>query len=248
MADQGLKQHVATEPEARLMRMGHHGFKVAYNAQAVVNARHKLIVAFDLTNEGNDSRQLYPMAAQAKEELQVKRVTVVADSGYSNGKQGSKCEQSGITAIVPRPRTVNKRGKGFSRDEFAYDAKTDSWRCPAGAKLTRSRVSLSGQKNDYTTKICGDCGLKAQCTKSRRRVVVRNFYEDALEAMHQRAMSEPWMKQRSRVVEHSFGTIKWMMSNPRFLLRGLKKAKAELALSVLGYNLKPVINISIYRV
>jgi hypothetical protein len=126
MADRGIKQQVATEPEARLMRVGPQGFEVAYNAQAVVDARHKLIVAFDLINEGNDSRQLHPMATQAKEELQVRSVTVLADSGYSNGEQGSQCEQSGITAIVPRPRIVNKRGKGFSRDEFAYDSKTGS--------------------------------------------------------------------------------------------------------------------------
>lgn len=74
--------------------------------------------------------------------------------------------------------------------------------------------------------------------------MVCSFYEDALEAMHQRAMSDPiWMKQRRSIVEHPIGTIKWMMGNPRFLLRGLKKAKAELALSVLSYNLKRVINI-----
>ncbi len=74
--------------------------------------------------------------------------------------------------------------------------------------------------------------------------MVRNFYEDALEAMHQRATSNPvWMKQRRSIVEHPFGTIKWMMGNPRFLLRGLKKAKAEQALSILSCNLKRVINI-----
>jgi transposase len=245
MAGKGIKQHVATEPEARLMRTAHQDFKVAYNAQMAVDARHKLIVAFDLTNEGNDSGQLYPMATQAKDELQVKRVTVVADSSYSNGEQGCQCEQSGITAIVPRARTVNPRGKEhFSRSQFVYDAKTDSWRCPAGAILTRSRVSLTEKKKDYTTRACGSCLLKAQCTKARQRVVVRGFYEDVMEAMHQRAMSDPiWMKQRKSIVEHPFGTIKWMMGTPRFLLRGLKKAKAEFALSVLSYNLKRVINI-----
>lgn len=62
--------------------------------------------------------------------------------------------------------------------------------------------------------------------------------------MHQRATNNPiWMKQRRSIVEHPFGTIKWMVGNPRFLLRGLKKAKAELALSVLSYNLKRVIKI-----
>ncbi len=43
-----------------------HGHAVAYNAQTAVDAEHKLIVAFDLTNEGNDQRQLHPMAVQGK--------------------------------------------------------------------------------------------------------------------------------------------------------------------------------------
>jgi hypothetical protein len=39
--------------------------------------------------------------------------------------------------------------------------------------------------------------------------VVRGFYEDTLEAMHQRAMSNPvLMRQKRSVVEHPFGTIK----------------------------------------
>ena len=37
--------------------------------------------------------------------------------------------------------------------------------------------------------------------------------------------------------------MKWLMALPRFLVRGLRKAKAELALGVLSYNLKRVITI-----
>jgi transposase len=37
--------------------------------------------------------------------------------------------------------------------------------------------------------------------------------------------------------------MKWLMAHPRFLVRGLRKATAELALGVLNYNLKRVINI-----
>jgi transposase len=37
--------------------------------------------------------------------------------------------------------------------------------------------------------------------------------------------------------------MKWLMGHPRFLVRGLKKAKSELALGVLSYNLKRVIKI-----
>jgi IS5 family transposase len=73
---------------------------------------------------------------------------------------------------------------------------------------------------------------------------VRDFYEDDRAAMHQRAMVDPiWMKLRREMAEHPFGTMKWLMGHPRFLVRGLIKAKAELALTVLSYNLKRVINI-----
>jgi len=73
---------------------------------------------------------------------------------------------------------------------------------------------------------------------------VRDFYEDAREAMHRRASTDPiWMKQRREIVEHPFGTMKWLMAHPRFLVKGLIKAKAELALGVLSYNLKRVVNI-----
>ena len=73
---------------------------------------------------------------------------------------------------------------------------------------------------------------------------MRDFYEDAREAMHRRAIVDPgWMKFRRETVEHPYGTMKWLMAHPRFLLRGLKKARAELAFGVLCYNLKRVINI-----
>jgi hypothetical protein len=86
--------------------------------------------------------------------------------------------------------------------------------------------------------------LKSQCTKASRRVIVRDFYEDARQAMHRRASADPiWMKLRREIAEHPFGTMKWLMAHPRFLVRGLRKAKAELALVVLSYNLKRVVNI-----
>jgi transposase len=244
LARQGLKQLVVGEREARLMRAPH-GHMVAYNAQAVVDAKHKLVVAFELTNDGNDKQQLYPMAVAGKEAVAADQVTAVADTGYSNGEHGERCAQENITAMVPRPTTVNPEGKQyFSRDRFAYDAETDSWRCPAGATLTRRKLSLTQHKKEYWTDTCEGCALKSQCTDARRRVIVRDFYEDAREAMHQRATADPtWMKHRREMAEHPFGTMKWLMGHPRFLVRGLKKAKAELALGVLGYNLKRVINI-----
>lgn len=244
LAERELKQLVVTEPEAKLMRTPH-GHAVAYNAQTVVDDKHKLIVAFELTNDGNDLEQLHPMAVQGKEAVGAEQVKVVADTGYSNGEHGALCEQDGITAIVPRTETVNPRGKQYySRDKFSYDPDKDSWRCPAGETLTLYKTSYTRKKKEYTTKACDTCPLRPQCTGAARRMIVRHFHEDAREAMHRRATTDPvWMKRRRETAEHPFGTMKWLMGQPRFLVRGLLKAKAELALGVLSYNLKRVITI-----
>jgi len=245
LAAQDLSQQVLTEREAKLMRTARHGYQVAYNAQTVVDAEHKLIVAFDLINDGNDQRQLHPMALQGKEALQAEQVTAVADTGYSNGQQGERCEKDGITPIVPRAETVNPNGRQyFSRDQFTYDRQSDTWRCPAKATLSLKTIWHTQNKRVYTTAACATCPLKRQCTRAPRRMIIRDFYEDAREAMHRRAIADPgWMKLRREMAEHPFGTMKWLMGYPRFLVRGLTKARAELALGVLSYNLKRVIAI-----
>jgi len=155
-----------------------HGHQVAYNAQSVVDAKHKLIVAFDLTNDGNDQQQLQSDGGTGQGCGGRQR-------GYGRGRcrlfewrAWGRCEQDGITAIVPRAATVNPKGKQyFSRDRFSYDPETDSWRCPAGETL--SLYSHTQQKKEYTSKACSSCPLKAQCTQAARRVIVRGFHEDA---------------------------------------------------------------------
>jgi transposase len=241
---EGLKQKVLSEPEAKLMRTPR-GHQVAYNAQIAVDAKHDLIAAFDLTNDGNDLQQLHPMAQQGKAAVGADQVTAVADTGYSNGEHGKQCEQDGITAVVPRAERVNPKGKQyFSRDQFSYDRGNDTWHCPAGETLKLFKTSRTKQKKEYRTQACSTCPLKSQCTDAAQRVIVRGFHEDDREAMHQRAVADPnWMKLRRAVAEHPFGTIKWLMGIPRFLVRGLLKAKAEFALSVTSYNLKRLIAI-----
>ena len=115
------------------MKTARHGYQVAYNAQTAVDAKHGLIAAFDLVSDCNDQRQLLPMAEAAKAALGVEELTVVADTGYSNGEQGQACEAIGVTAVVPHPKTVNPRNEGlFSREAFVWDEASDSFTCPAG--------------------------------------------------------------------------------------------------------------------
>jgi hypothetical protein len=50
------------------------------------------------------------------------------------------------------------------------------------------------------------------------------------------------MRQRRETVEHPFGTIKFWMGSTHFQMKTLKRVGTEMALHVLAYNLKRVMN------
>lgn len=243
LQDSGERQHVKGESEAKLMRTAQGAHEVAYNVQIAVDDQHDLIVAHAVTNEGNDHGQLEPMAKAAQQVLQAERLTVIADTGYHNGKQAEHCERVGITAIVPAPALVNPTGKDlYTRDQFSYQADEDSYRCPAGETLRRSRTDARAEVYQYSTPACARCALKAQCTRAARRTIVRSFYAEASERMSARAAAQPQLRtRRSSLVEHPFATLKHLLSGAQLLVRGIRKASAEIALCVLGYNLKRTI-------
>ena len=69
--------------------------------------------------------------------------------------------------------------------------------------------------------------------------------EEAFERMTARLEAHPEaMAQRRAIVEHPFGTLKChIFGNGRLLLRGMKGAKAEMALGILAYNFRRAINL-----
>jgi len=86
--------------------------------------------------------------------------------------------------------------------------------------------------------------MKAFCTTSKQRRVSRWEHEEVLEAVQQRLDENPEaMRQRRETAEHPFGTIKSWMGSTHFQMKTLKKVATEIALHVLAYNLKRVMNI-----
>ncbi|UVK96768.1 IS1182 family transposase [Pseudomonas sp. B21-048] len=246
MKSMDLEQFNAHESDARMMRTAK-GPRVAYNVQTAVDAEHCLILHHAVTQDGDDRRQLEPMAKEAKEQLQQPELTVTADAGYSNGQQFQACEDANITAYVPPSRSKNSSRKGkdfFDRKDFVYDVEHDHYQCPAGQLLTLKQLH-NGNREYQAIKDCTSCALKAQCTDAPRRYVSRHANEDAFERMGQRMRAHPeMMVSRRSIVEHPFGNLKqWLFGNGRFLLRQLEGARAEMALAINAYNLKRVINV-----
>ena len=238
-------QYVVGEAEAKIMRTSA-GPQVAYNVQTAVDAKHALVVAHEVTSEATDNRSLEPMAKAAQRALGGARLKVVADAGYSSGEQAAACEAAGIEPYVP-PNRSDSPGGGllFERTEFAYDAKTDTYRCPAGQLLARKQLMRKERAVLYTTDACSSCRLRKQCTTGRQRHIMRHLFEEALQRLRRRIEEHPEaMRLRRATVEHPFGTIKYqILGIPRFLVRSRWAAGTEMALAVLVYNLKRVANV-----
>lgn len=243
----GESQISLTDPDARMMKTAH-GSEVSYNVQTVVDSKHKLIVAYQVTNERNDLGQLAVMAQQAQAALQVKELTVLADGGYCEGKDLKDCETAGITTYVPLPQSGAAKHRGvFDQKQFRYDKERELYVCPQGAELhLRHLCEKSGKQfKVYKTKACNGCPLRTQCTTSKYgRKLLRWVDQEVLDRLQTRNRGRPdFLKQRKTLAEHPFGTIKRGMNQGFFLLRGLSKVSTETGLTVLSYNLKRVLNI-----
>jgi transposase len=75
-----------TDPEARMMKTNH-GFEYAYNAQAVVDEQHQVVLAAEVTQEAGDVHQLVPMIEKTAENLAAAGIEAspeqcLTDAGY----------------------------------------------------------------------------------------------------------------------------------------------------------------------
>jgi transposase len=84
-----------TDPDAKIMKRSNKGFDYCFNAQAVVDSAHQIIVAAETTTAANDKQQAVPLAQAAIENLaaadiklprdeqgQLLPIPNTADSGY----------------------------------------------------------------------------------------------------------------------------------------------------------------------
>ena len=242
------RQISLTDRDARSMATsGKDTGMVGYNVQAVVDAKHHLIVAHEVTNIGNDRSQLSAMAQQAQEAMGARELTAIADRGYFKGKEILACEAAGVTPIVSKPLTSGAKADGrFGKQDFVYDPQEDAYRCPGGEKLTRRFTTIEAglTLHAYWTTKCAPCALKSKCTPSKERRVKRWEHEAVLDTMQERLDRAPQsMRIRRQTAEHPFGTIKAWMGATHFRLRTLEKVSAEISLHVLAYNLKRMIAI-----
>jgi transposase len=249
----------SVDPEARLMKQARNrGYEPSFNVQTAIDAKHGLIIDFDVTDSKNDKNQLENMAFKAregmtardgmtaKEGMDSKTINLLADTGYVNGKQIHTCEESAIRCHIPMPEPNKQPEDGrFHRDRFIYNEEADAYTCPMGNTLPFRRTRRKGNYRVYHNRAaCLTCEVRQHCTKGTYRSVDRHPYIADIERADARAKENRTLyARRKELSEPPFGTVKEVWGYRQFLCRGKEKAIGESALMFLAYNLRRVVNI-----
>ena len=100
-----------TDADSRIMKTGD-GFIQGYNAQAVVDQEHQIIVAADVSNQSPDAEHLIPMLDRAIENSEAVPEKMSADTGYFSEANILRAQARGVD-----PYIATKRQKHGSEGE-----------------------------------------------------------------------------------------------------------------------------------
>ena len=244
------------EPEARRQHESNGGWATGYNAQLATDAKEKIVVGVELTNNASDAQQLEPTLADMERRLGQKPRQVLADAGYNSRANLTTMQKARIEYATPARSPLGGStaaaraagiAAGFEAKFFIYDEAGDTYACPANKTLAYRRASSKRGRRyrQYQARSsdCLSCAYRLQCcprSYQRGRTLSRGE-EDALLARHRQWMESERAKaayrRRSEVAEFPNAWLKERMGVRKFRVRGLRKARAELLWALLAYNI-----------
>ncbi|MDR2204149.1 MAG: IS1182 family transposase [Nitrososphaerota archaeon] len=256
----GETQKSLTDPESRRMMIPNGNADVCYNIQTAVDAKNKLLVDFEVTNDQNDRNQLSAMAKKTAEILEVNQLAVVADAGYDSATEIVNCLRNGIDVhvagvefdvCVPCSKEEAADVLSHTDGRCVYVAERNLALCPMGKVLYPGCYSKKNKAASfYNSVACGGCVCKCVLGRRSFSIVMREeefskVYDDADLYVKQIKVKpdKALVKLRKTLSEHPFGTVKRAMDAGYCLLKGIERVRGEFSLAFLVYNLKRVINI-----
>jgi hypothetical protein len=242
------KKRIAPNDKDAVLVKGRDGKFAGFNGQAGVESKGHFIMHNEIRTEANDQQQLENCVNRAEEEMGEKIEEAVADKGYSNTTQILNVESKGAKCFVPLEKTSREKEEEIGHI-FTYDQQSDTYTCPQGKEL---RLHIKNKKHHgtvyqvYKCHECEGCPVREQCTKSKTgRTYSRNIEQEKIDKYKEKLTSDyakERIAERKGVVEHPFGTIKWMMGKLNFLLTGKEKVQIEFDLYATAYNIKRLLN------
>ena len=131
----------------------------------------------------------------------------------------------------------------FSRSDFRFDERSNSYECPGGKQLTTTGRATSEDtvlfraRNEH----CAGCAHKQRCCPNTpNRKIARSIYEDARDAARTVCTTPAYEQSRKdrKKVEMLFAHLKRIMKLDRLRLRGINGARDEFLMAAAVQNLR----------
>ena len=182
-----------TDNESATMTTSH-GAIQGYNGQALVDAKHQIIVEGEVFGWGQDHYHLEPVVNGAQENMKaigkgedyLKDSILTADTAYHSSESIKKCEEEGIDAYIPdkdfrkrdpglevKKSSVDRRRRRFSSEDFSYDEGTDEYECPMGKRLklqtgkAKANNGMLYRRYYADTRDCEMCTVREGCISNK---------------------------------------------------------------------------------
>jgi transposase len=253
--DKNDREHMHQyDPEAQMMKGGTaKRIEFAYNAQAMCDASHGIVVAEAVVDEENDQQQLAPMLEQVQDNTGRVADQTLADSGYETAESLAKAEELEVSVIVAQRVDPDKVGP-YHLARFSYDEQAGTVHCPIGQPLRRVGVTTHHEKPHLLTRYRCDvwktCPVGKLCSKKKARVVEIGPHYGAVQR-HRRKMADAdnkkSLRRRSEIIERLFGQIKGNDGFRRWTFRGKEKVAAQWTMICTVVNLRKLIAAGLWQ-
>jgi transposase len=263
------QSNITDNDSAKMMTS--HGAVQGYNSQALIDAKHQVIVHGEAFGNGQDHGHIPPMLAGALANLQslghgpeyFKGKIFTADSNYHSQVNLKKCQEQGLDAYIPDRKFRNRDSRfatqkrrqvrRFTLKDFQHDEDLDRYICPNGKVLKlRVRRALDHghlyQKYLAGEKDCQVCPLRPRCIygKGAKRKQLSVPIDISLsKQMVEKIDTEQGRRiypQRLAIAEPVFANIRTNKRLDRFTLRGKIKVNIQWLMYCLVHNIEKILN------
>lgn len=237
-----------TDPDARIATKPGKPRQLNYMSSMAVDTAQGVIshIQADYADK-KDSRYLNDITLKTKAELEENNLQVqniLADTGYSSGKNYHLLEHQGLTPYIPVSGVYK-----HDREGFIFDKEKDHFTCRNNKHLVFKNIYIDESKDRIvrhyrsSRKDCKDCPFKKKCigTKAQEKKFEISFYQEEYERAWNRQQTKHFKRMvrvRAGTIEPVFGNLINYYGMRKINVKGIKGAHKVMLLAATAYNLK----------
>ena len=226
------------------------GYAPSYNVQISTDMAYGMIVDVAITQDGNDSHQLWPAVERMEQRLGEKPKQMVADGDYTNRQNIEGMAEQKIEFIGSlKKEKAEEAGERLPASAFRYEPEGDFYVCPEGKTLRSEGCQPKGNDQErYRYRAswtdCRNCRRKPECCPKNQksgRGLVRIPDSPAMVAFREKmatAQAQAQYRHRGPVAEFCHAWIKNKLGLRQFHVCGREKTRLEMLWTCLTYNLQ----------